>query len=327
MELLKKNRAIVAAMSANFIVALMKFIVSLVSGSASMFSEAIHSAADTMNQIVLLIGKKRAEKIPDKKHPFGYARSTFFASFIVASFLFFIGGAFSLSEAIEKIGHIVRESGLHELEQSSMMIAAAILLVSIALEVFSLRTAIREVREEQEITGIRTSLWRFYRDTNNASLIVIVTEDLAAVIGLSLALAGVLATLITGNPLFDAIGGAAVGVLLIVAAFVLGKEIASLIIGESLESGKLKELEKIAESAPHVKKCRRIKSDALGSDAILVEIDVEFEDAQKLSADEIILSIERIKREIKDSFSGEGVYVSTCVEPVRAEKYEEFELN
>ncbi|MDR1272752.1 MAG: cation diffusion facilitator family transporter [Clostridiales Family XIII bacterium] len=327
MELLKKNKAIVAAMCANFIVALMKFIVSAISGSASMFSEAIHSAADTMNQIVLLIGKKRAEKVPDQKHPFGYARSTFFASFIVASFLFFIGGAFSLFEAIEKIGHIVQGSGLHGLERNSMIIAAAILFVSIGLEVFSLRTAIREVREEQRLTGVNTGLWRFYRDTNNASLIVIVTEDLAAVIGLSLALAGVLATLATGNPLFDAIGGAAVGALLIVAAFVLGKEIASLIIGESLRSSKLKEIEKIAESAPHVKKCHRIKSDALGSDAILIEMDIEFEDAQSLSTGEAILSIELIKRGIKNSFSEEGIYVSTCVEPVRAEKYEELETN
>ncbi|MDR1797142.1 MAG: cation diffusion facilitator family transporter [Clostridiales Family XIII bacterium] len=317
-----KNKAIVTALTVNAIIAAMKFAVALFSGSAAMFSEGIHSAADTMNQIVLLVGKRKAVAPPTAKHPFGYTRATFFASFCVATLLFFIGGAFSLMEAVEKISHVVGGTGEWVTDRNGFFLAAGILVVSVVLEVISLRTALAEVREEQERAGVRTGIREFYRDTSNSSLIVVVTEDFAAVVGLALALAGVVLTLVTGNPLWDAIGGAAIGVLLIAAAFILGREIASLILGEALPPGKIKEIEAIALGAPGVARCGSIKTMAQGNDTVLVEIDVYFRAGGALSGADVLDQVADIKRQVKALLQEEGLYVSACIEALRAEEAE-----
>jgi cation diffusion facilitator family transporter len=317
MGFIKNNKAIFAALAVNTVIAIMKFVVAAFSRSASLFSEAIHSTADTFNQIVLLIGKRTGKGKPDAKHPFGYARATFFASFCVAALLFFVGGAYSLMEAIEKITHTLNETGEHSLDMVALLIAAGVLVVSIVLEVFSLRTAFAEVKEEQEKEGSQGGLVTFYKETRNSSLIVIVTEDLTAIIGLGLALVGVLLTLLTGNPLWDALGGAAIGVLLIVAAFILGKEIASLIIGESLPQSKLKQIEEVVLGVAQVSGCEKIKTVAIGSDSILIEIDVVFATDGTLSAEAVLTAIEEIKQNVKALWQGQGVYVSTCIEPVK----------
>jgi cation diffusion facilitator family transporter len=313
-----KNKAILAALTVNAIIAVMKFIVAAFSGSASLFSEAIHSSADTFNQIVLLIGKRQAKKGPDDTHPFGHAKATFFASFCVAALLFFVGGAYSCMEAIEKISHTLGDTGQHTLDMKALWVAAVILVVSIVLECFSFRTALKEVREEQEKEGMKKGLFQFYKDTHNSSLIVIVTEDLTAILGLALALVGVLLTLFTGNPLWDAIFGAAIGVLLIAAAFILGKEIASLIIGEALPQASVRKIEDIVRNTAHVKDCRHVKAVALGTDSILVEIDAAFETDGSVSAEEVMTAIAAIKRAVKALWEDEDTYVSTCVEAVGA---------
>ncbi len=310
-----KNKAILTALTANTIIAVMKFVVAFISGSASMFSEGIHSLADTMNQIVLLYGKRKARQAPDKKHPFGHARATFFASFLVASLLFFVGGAYSVMEAVEKISH-VNEGVAAAHDPSSYIIALVILVISIALEGYSLRTALHEVKEQQELDGTKKGILTFYKDTRNSSLIVILTEDFAAMLGLVFALAGVTLTLITGNLLFDAIGGAAIGVLLIVAAGVLGREIASLIIGESLPDAQVARVQELVESIDHVVECRRVKTVAIGANNVLVEVDVAFPADGSVSAAEIMTAITQIKAGIKSSLGSEDTYVSTCVEAV-----------
>ncbi|GHU67481.1 transporter [Clostridia bacterium] len=312
----QKNKAILAALTVNAIIAVMKFIVAFFSGSASLFSEAIHSSADAFNQVVLLIGKHLAKKGPDDTHPFGHARAAFFASFCVAVLLFFVGGAYSCMEAIEKINHTIHATGEHTLDMKALFVAAVILIVSIILECFSFRTALIEVKEEQEKTGAKKGLIQFYKDTRNSSLIVIVTEDLTAMLGLGLALAGVLLTIFTGNPLWDAIGGVAIGVLLILAAFILGKEIASLIIGEALPAENICEIEKLVRNTPHVKNCRKVKTVALGTDSILIEIDVEFETDGSVSAEEMIQAIAEIKLALKALRKDKDTYVSTCIEAV-----------
>jgi cation diffusion facilitator family transporter len=312
----KENKAIIAALSVNAIIAVMKFVIAAFSGSASLFSEGIHSSADTLNQIVLLVGKRKAKTPADEKHPFGYASVTFFASFCVATLLFFVGGAFSLMEASEKIKHLLNDTGVHMLDMQALWIAAVILAVSIGLELFSLRTALREVREEQEKEGTDKGLRAFYKDTSNSSLIVIVTEDLTAIFGLGLALAGVVLTLLTGNPLWDAIGGAAIGVLLIIAAFILGREIASLIIGESLPDDRLRQIEDVVLGQPHVLGCKKIKTSAIGADVVLVEIDVLFAADGSVTAAELMRTIEAIKKDVKALWSKEGIYVSTSIEAV-----------
>jgi cation diffusion facilitator family transporter len=320
MSTIKKNKAIFAALAVNTIIAIMKFIVAAFSQSASMFSEAIHSSADTLNQVVLLIGKRSAKKEPDDEHPFGHARTVFFASFCVAALLFFVGGAYSCMEAIEKISHTINQTGKHNLDMTALIVAAGILVISILLECFSFRTALKEVREEQEKENMPKGLRKFYKDTRNSSLIVIVTEDLTAMLGLGLALIGVVLTLITKNPLWDAIGGVAIGVLLIFAAFILGKEIASLIIGESLSIENTRKIEAVVLATPNVAGCRNVKTVAIGSDSILIEIDAEFvvgELANSVTAEEILRATEEIKRGVKALWADEDVYVSTCVEAVR----------
>jgi cation diffusion facilitator family transporter len=317
LDIIKNNKAIFAALIVNTTIAIMKFIVAAFSRSASLFSEAIHSTADTFNQIVLLIGKRTAKGKPNAKHPFGYARATFFASFCVAALLFFVGGAYSFMEAIEKIGHTLNGTGAHSLDMPALYVAAGILAISIVLEGFSLRTAFKEVKEEQEKEGSQGGLIKFYRETRNSSLIVIVTEDLTAILGLGLALVGVLLTILTGNPLWDAIGGAAIGVLLIVAAFILGKEIASLIIGESLPESKLKLIEEVVNNTQYVSACKKVKTVAIGSNSVLVEIDVIFATDGSLSAEQLMRAIVQIKQSVKALWQGQDIYVSTCVEPVK----------
>ncbi|NTU89758.1 MAG: cation diffusion facilitator family transporter, partial [Actinobacteria bacterium] len=277
--------------------------------------EGSHSLADTMNQIVLLFGKRKARQLPDKEHPFGHARATFFASFLVASLLFFVGGAYSLMEAIEKISHI--NEGVAAVHgPQSYMLAVAILVVSILLEAFSLRTALHEVKEQQELDGTQKGIFAFFKDTRNSPLIVILTEDFAAMLGLLFALIGVVLTLVTGNLIFDAIGGAAIGVLLIVAAGVLGREIASLIIGESLPDAQLARIEELVVAVDHVVECRRIKTVAIGADTVLVEVDVVFPIDGSVSAADIMTATTKIKAAIKSSLGSEDTYVSTCVEAV-----------
>jgi divalent metal cation (Fe/Co/Zn/Cd) transporter len=201
---------------------------------------------------------------------------------------------------------------------TALLVAAGILFISIILELFSFRTALHEVKEEQEKSGEKKGLFKFYKDTRNSSLIVIVTEDLTAILGLVLALVGVLLTLFTGNPLWDAIGGATIGVLLIVAAFILGKEIASLIIGESLPVDSIRRIEEIVRNTEYVSACRNVKTNALGSDSILIEIDAEFASDGSVSAEDVMKAIAEIKRGVKALWQDEEIYVSTCVEAVGA---------
>ncbi|MCL1879118.1 MAG: cation diffusion facilitator family transporter [Actinomycetia bacterium] len=313
-----RNKAIITALGSNLTIAAMKYIVAAVSGSASMFSEAVHSTADSINQVVLLFGKRIARRPPDERHPFGYARATFFASFCVVGLLFFVGGAFSLLEAVEKVGAVL-DGSAHAHDLASYFIALAILAVAIGLEGFSLRTALKEAREVQELSvgsARKASIFNFFRSTREASLIVILIEDLAALLGLVLAFFGVLLTLVTGNQLFDAIGGAAVGVLLIVAAAVLGREIASLIIGEGLAAEEVAQIRELINKAPHVQGCRDIKTLVIGSNALLVEADVIYPADQGVSTAQVMESVARIKADIHQLLQQEDIHISTCIEAV-----------
>jgi cation diffusion facilitator family transporter len=214
------TRAIIAALAANAGIAIAKFIGFLVTGSSSMLAEAVHSLADTANQGLLLIGGKRAARAATPEHPFGYGRDRFFYAFVVAMLLFTLGSVFALYEGIEKLGH--------PSELTSPIVAIIILFVAIALEGYSFRTAIHESRE---LKG-RLSWWQFIRQATTPELPVVLLEDFGALIGLALALLGVGLTLLTGNPVFDALGTICIGLLLGVIAIVLIVEMKSLLIGE-----------------------------------------------------------------------------------------------
>jgi cation diffusion facilitator family transporter len=214
------TRAIIAALAANAGIALAKFIGFLVTGSSSMLAESVHSLADTANQGLLLLGGRRAARAATAEHPFGYGRDRFFYAFIVALLLFTLGSVFALYEGIEKVGHPE--------ELTTPIVAVIILLVAICLEGYSFRTAIHESRE---LKG-SLSWWQFIRQATAPELPVVLLEDFGALIGLAFALIGVGLTVLTGNPVFDALGTIAIGLLLGVIAIILIVETKSLLIGE-----------------------------------------------------------------------------------------------
>lgn len=256
------KKAIVAALLANVGIAIAKFVGFLVTGAAAMMAEAIHSVADTSNQILLLIGDKRAEKAPDRTHQFGYARNIYFYGFIVALVIFLLGGVFSVGEGVNKIMHSLQgteEGGNH-------LVAIIILMVALALESFSLATA---VKESKKVKG-DDSWWQFIRHTHEPSLIVVIMEDSGALIGLVLALIGVSVSWATGNHLWDGVGALCIGILLIIIAIVLIVEMKSMLIGESLDEEDFDRLVAALESVPQVQRVIYCQTEYLGPAEVLV---------------------------------------------------------
>ncbi len=217
-------RAILAALTANAGIAVAKFVGYLITGSSAMLAEAVHSVADTSNQGLLLVGQRAATKPADALHPFGYGRSRYFWSFVVALVLFALGAVFALYEGYRKI--------IHPTRLSSPAVALAILVVAIMLETYSFRTALRESRPLEGGGG----WWLFIRNSRSPELPVVLLEDTAALIGLVLALAGVGLTVLTGDPVWDGAGTVGIGVLLGAVAIILMVETHSLLIGEGATS-------------------------------------------------------------------------------------------
>ena len=217
------TKAIVAALAANLTIAVLKFVAFFLTLSSSMLAEAIHSVADSGNQILLLVGGKRAKRAASPEHPFGYGRERYIYAFIVSIVLFSVGGLFALYEAWEKIQHP------HAIEGDFWWVPLAVLIGAIAAESFSFRTAIIE---SNHVRG-KQSWVHFIRNAKQPELPVILLEDLGALLGLVFALFGVSLTLITGNGIWDALGTAMIGFLLVAIAIVLALETKSLLLGES----------------------------------------------------------------------------------------------
>lgn len=213
----------VAALAANLTIAVLKFLAFLLTGSSAMLAEAIHSVADSGNQGLLLLGGRRSRRAPSREHPFGYGRERYVYSFLVAIVLFSVGGLFALYEAWEKWRHP------EPFESRWWWVPLAVLLGAIVAEGLSLRTAVRESSAERG-----SGSWlRFVRRAKSPELPVILLEDTAALTGLVLALGAVTATLLTGNSVWDAVGTALIGLLLVAVAITLGIETKSLLLGEA----------------------------------------------------------------------------------------------
>lgn len=217
------TKAIVAALSANIGIAITKFVAFLLTQSSSMLAESVHSLADSGNQLLLLLGGRRARRVADAAHPFGYGRERYVYAFIVSIVLFSLGGLFALYEAWHKWGDP------HPIEGRWWWVPLAVLLVSMGMEGSSLRTA---VHESNPVRGSR-SWWQFVRSAKAPELPVVLLEDAGALIGLVLALFGVGLTLLTGDGRWDAAGTAGIGLLLVVIAVVLAVEMSSLLVGEA----------------------------------------------------------------------------------------------
>jgi cation diffusion facilitator family transporter len=252
------TRAIMAALIANAGIAVAKFIGFLITASSSMLAEAVHSVADTSNQALLLFGQRRSRKEANSLHQFGYGRSRYFYSFVVALVLFSLGAAFALYEGYHKISHPT--------PLTSPMVAVAILVVAIGLESYSFRTAVVESRP---LKG-RGTWWQFIRHSRNPELPVVLLEDTGALFGLVFALLGVGLTVLTGNPIWDGIGTALIGALLAVIAVILMIEMHSLLIGEGATAQDLAAISDALAGTEHVERVIHLRTQYLGPEEMLV---------------------------------------------------------
>lgn len=252
------TKAIVAALAANLTIAVLKFVAYFLTLSSSMLAEAIHSLADSGNQILLLVGGKRAARAASPEHPFGYGRERYIYAFIVSIVLFSVGGLFALYEAWEKLQHP------HAIEGDFWWVPLAVLIGAIIAESFSFRTAIIE---SNHVRG--TQSWvKFVRSAKQPELPVILLEDLGALVGLVFALFGVSMTLITGDGIWDALGTAMIGFLLVTIAAVLAVETKSLLLGESASKDDVVKIREAIESAGT--SIIRLKTLHLGPEELLV---------------------------------------------------------
>jgi len=213
-------KVILGSLAGNAAIAAAKITAAVLTGSGSMLGEAIHSVADCMNQILLLVGARQANRPPSATHPMGYGRSAYFWSFLVALMLFFGGGVFSLREGYEKL---YAHEGVEHLG-----VALAILLISLGIEALSLWQAARALNSRRGEVGF----FAYLRQTTDADLVVLFAENGGDVVGLLLALAALGATWLTGDPRWDALGSLAIGALLTLIAGFLSREVASLLMGE-----------------------------------------------------------------------------------------------
>jgi cation diffusion facilitator family transporter len=260
------TKAVIAALTANLFIAVTKFGAWFLTGASSMLAEAIHSVADSGNQVLLLVGGRRATKEATPEHPFGYGRERYIFSFIVAVVLFSVGGLFALYEAYHKYEEVHSGAPNELLEGRWWWVPLLVLTAAIVAESFSFRTAIVESNRTR---GSR-SWGRFIRSAKAPELPVILLEDFAALIGLVLALFGVGMTLITHNGYFDVLGTAMIGLLLVVVAITLAVETKSLLLGEAASVEAVRRIEKAITGTEGVERVIHMKTLHLGPEEVLV---------------------------------------------------------
>lgn len=279
------NKAIIAALSANLGIAVTKFVAYLLTHSSSMLAESVHSLADSGNQLLLLLGGKRARREADEAHPFGYGRERYMYAFIVSIVLFSLGGLFALYEAWHKF------ADPHPID-SWHWVPIAVLVAAIGMEGYSFRTAIHEAN----VTRGKQSWVSYIRTAKAPELPVVLLEDFGALIGLVLALFGVSMTLVTGDGRWDAVGSAAIGVLLVLIAIVLAVETKSLLLGESASRKHVDAIRAalVGEGVPSVIHLRTLH---LGPEELLVAAKIEV--TADASAADVAGAIDAAERRVR----------------------------
>jgi len=250
-------KSILFALFANASIAVAKGVAAFVTGSGAMLAEAIHSVADAGNQLLLILGLRQTRRAPTADHPLGFGKSIYFWSFLVAVILFSIGGMFSVYEGVHKL--------LHPMPLSHPWIAIAVLLFAIVAESISLWGCLREVNKERH----GRSLVQWFRASRSSALIVVFGEDIAALLGLVVALLAILATLLTGNPLWDATGTISIGALLLVIAVFVAVEVKELLIGQSVEPVLLDEMNSFLRARPEISELYNVLTMQFGPDAMV----------------------------------------------------------
>ena len=276
------TKAVIAALLANTGIAISKFFAFAITGSTSMLSEAIHSVADSLNQVLLLIGGKRSRRVADDKYQFGYGRVRYVYGFMVAIVLFMVGGIYSLYEGWHKWSHPE--------PVTDYWVAIGVLSIAIVLEILSFRTAIIETNK---VRGKR-SFAKFIKDARQPELPVILLEDFGALVGLVFALVGVSAAVITGDGRWDGMGAMAIGSLLIVIAVILVREMSGMLVGEGALPEEYDAVQAALESAPLVERVIHLRTLHVGPDSLLVGAKVAI--AKSESAEDIARGIDEAER-------------------------------
>lgn len=280
-------KSVLYALGANFAIALAKSAGAAYTGSSAMLAEAIHSFADCGNQGLLLWGMRSVRKPPTDEHPLGYGKAIYFWSFIVALMLFSMGGLFSIYE------------GLHKLQQPEPLkqawVALSILGFGIVAEALSLWGALREIDKERGARGY----WSWFRRSRTSELVVIFGEDLAALGGLVLAFGFIVTAIVTGNPMWDALGSVAIGTLLVLVAVLVGREVASMLVGQSADPQVVQAMREHLAQQPEVQRVLNLITQQLGPDvmvAVKAVMNPQGGERQLLDA------INRVERSLRQAF-------------------------
>ncbi|GLZ01085.1 cation diffusion facilitator family transporter [Actinoplanes sp. NBRC 103695] len=307
------TRAIIAALAANLGIAVTKFVAWLLTGSSSMLAESIHSVADSGNQALLLLGGKRSQRKATPEHPFGYGRDRYIYAFIVSIVLFSVGGLFALYEAYHKISH---PEPIH----SWQWVPIVVLVIAIGLESYSFRTAIHESNTVRgKITWVQ-----FIRRAKAPELPVVLLEDAGALIGLVFALFGVVLTLLTDNGVWDGVGTAAIGLLLVTIAFILAVETKSLLLGEGATPEDVRKIEQAVLAGEGVERIIHMKTLYLGPEELLVAAKIAVPRSER--AEEIATHINEVEARIRAAlpiarviYIEPDIYHPTATRPEAAE--------
>jgi len=281
-------RVIIAAIAGNVAIAICKFGAALVTGSAAMYSEAIHSTVDTGNELLLLFGMRRADKPPDAEHPFGYGLQLYFWVFVVAVMIFGLGALVAFYEGVEKI--------LHAEPARYVVVNYIVLGASIVFEAGSWFVAFREFRHQRGRLGWLEAV----RRSKDPTVFTVLFEDSAALIGLVIALIGIALAEILEMPRLDGIASLGIGVVLAATAAFLAYESQSLLTGEAVHPEVRAEIERIAKMAPGVVGTNQVLTMHFGPHEVLAALSLDFDDRR--SAADVEAAVSRIEREIKAAF-------------------------
>lgn len=283
-------RAILLALGANFAIFVAKLATALLTGSGSMAAEAVHSLADCGNQCLLLLGMRQARRPPSPEHPLGEGNALYFWSFLVAMLLFSVGGMFSVYEGVHKLSH---PEPLHW-----AWLAVGVLVFGVIAESFSMHGCLVEINKARG----EMNLWRWFRISRASELLVIFGEDLAALLGLTFALIAVIATIITGNPVYDACGSLAIGALLVVVAVLVAVEVKALLVGSSAEPALRKEIRAFLGGHAEIAQVYHMITLQLGHDIMLATKARMRASETNGSARELIDAVNRVERELRAKF-------------------------
>jgi len=284
------KKVIYAALIGNSVIAVMKFAVAALSGSAAMLAEGFHSTADSGNQLMLLIGLARAKRPADDRHPFGYGKELYFWAFVVAVSIFVVGAALSIYEGIHKM--------LHPEPVKSLVLPMVVLGLAMVFEAYPWWIAYTEAKKIKKGKGLYGYMDMAIR-SKNPTVMVVLFEDSAALVGLMIAAIGIAVAHTTRMAIFDAIASMVIGLVLLLLAVFLAWETKELLIGESAARGDREKIQRAICGMAEIRQCGRLLTMHLGPEDILVNIDVEFADG--LSTDELEAAIDRIESRVKEA--------------------------